>query len=128
MREEPDGLERLQKNSPCDRPACHDLRGDPGFWRRFWPGLVDGLFRLFLGLILILAGLYAILFWWGYSTIVIDPSLPDTAWWAEWRGKAFVGELLIALALGTGLVCYGCWLLRPAAWGASSGASTRARG
>jgi hypothetical protein len=42
---------------------------------------------------------------------MIDPSLPDTEWWAEWKGKAFAGELLIALTLGIGLVCYGCWLL-----------------
>ena len=81
-----------------------------GFGGASGPGFIDGLFRLFIGLILILAGLYAILFWWGYSTM-IDPSLPDTEWWAEWRGKAFAGELLIALTLGIGLVCYGCWLL-----------------
>jgi hypothetical protein len=86
------------------------MRSHNGFWRRFWPGLIDGLFRLFIALILILAGLYAILFWWGYSTM-IDPRLPDTEWWAEWKGKAFAGELFIALTLGIGLVCYGCWLL-----------------
>ena len=110
MRDEPDGLDRLQEHSPCDEPACQDMRSYTGFWRRFWPVLIDGLFRLFIGLILILAGLYAILFWWGYSTM-IDPSLPDTEWWAEWKGKAFAGELLIALTLGIGLVCYGCWVL-----------------
>ena len=27
------------------------------------------------------------------------------------EGEAFAGELLIALTLGIGLVCYGCWLL-----------------
>ncbi len=69
-----------------------------------------GCLRIFRGPIRILAGLYALLFWYGYSTM-IDPSLPDTEWWAEWKGKAFAGERLIALTLGIGLVCYGCWLL-----------------
>ena len=72
MSDEPDGLDRLQKLSPCDEPSCQDMRSYTGIWRSFWPGLIDGLFRLFIGLILILAGLYAILFWWGYSTM-IDP-------------------------------------------------------
>jgi hypothetical protein len=63
MRGEPDGLDRLQKLSPCDELSRPDMRSYTGFWRRFWPGRIDGLFRLFIGLILILAGLYAILFW-----------------------------------------------------------------
>jgi hypothetical protein len=36
-----------------------------------------GRLRSVLGTIPILAGLYAILFWYGYSTM-IDPSLPDS--------------------------------------------------
>jgi hypothetical protein len=117
MRDEPDGLDRWQKLSPCDEPSRPDMRSYTGSWRRIRPGLIDGLCRPFIGLILMLSGLYAILFWWGYSTM-IDPSLPDTEWWAEWKGKAFAGELLIALTLGIGLVCYGCWLLIRG-WGAS---------
>ena len=41
-----------------------------------------GCLRVFIGSILILAGLYALLFWYGYSTM-FDPSLPGTEWWAE---------------------------------------------
>jgi hypothetical protein len=62
-----------------------------------------------LGAILILAGLFAIRFWYGYSTM-IDPSLSDSEWWAEWAGRAFAGELLVALTLGIGMVASGCGL------------------
>jgi hypothetical protein len=62
-------------------------------------------------LFLILAGLFALLWWWGLSTW-IDDSLPITEWWAEWVRKAFApNELLAALVLGLGIVALGCWLI-----------------
>ena len=69
-----------------------------------------GCLRVFIGPILILAGRYALLFWYGYSTM-IDPSLPGTECWAERAGRAFASELLAALTLGIGMVASGCWLL-----------------
>jgi hypothetical protein len=72
--------------------------------------LYMGCLRVLIGPILILAGLYALLFWHGYSTM-IDPSLPGTEWWAEWAGRAFASALLAALTLGIGMVASGCWLL-----------------
>jgi hypothetical protein len=59
---------------------------------------------------MLLAGLYALLFWYGYSTM-IAPSLPGTEWWAEWFRRAFATDLLVALPLGIGMVASGLWLL-----------------
>src|SRR4051794_26144814 len=94
-------LDHLPRMSPVDEPVAPSGAGGRRRGLRITKQeamIVSGLFRLFIGLILILAGLYAILIWWGFSTM-IDPSLPDTEWWAEWKGKAFAGELLIALTL-----------------------------
>jgi hypothetical protein len=65
-----------------------------------------GCLRVFIGPILIVAGLYAILAWYGYSTM-IDPLLQASDWWAEWARRAFASELLAALILGIGLVASG---------------------
>lgn len=106
----PDGLERLQKMRPSDELANRDMLKYAMTLRSFWADLIVGFLRPFIGPILIFSGLYAILFWWGYSTM-IDPSLPATEWRAEWAGRAFAGELLVALTLGIGMVASGCWLL-----------------
>jgi hypothetical protein len=106
----PDGFDRLQKMRPCDELSNHDMLKYPMTWRSFWADLIVILLRPFIGPILIFSGLYTILHWYGYSTWM-DLSLPDAEWWAEWAGRAFAGELLVALTLGIGMVASGCWLL-----------------
>ena len=108
MAGKPDGLDRLKKMRPCDELSNHDMLKYSITWRSLWADFVVGPLRPFTGPILMFAGLYAILFWCAYSTW-IDPSLPDTEWWAEWAGRAFAGELRVALTLGIGMVALGCW-------------------
>jgi hypothetical protein len=69
-----------------------------------------GCLTALAGATLIVAGLNALLFWSGYSTM-INPSLPDSEWWAEWAARAFAGEFLAALILGIVMAATGCWLL-----------------
>jgi hypothetical protein len=59
----------------------------PGQWLANRCGMLHmGCLSVLIGQILILAGQYALLLWYGYSTM-IDPSLPGTEWWAEWAGR-----------------------------------------
>jgi hypothetical protein len=49
-------------------------------------------------------------FWFGHS-MMIDGSLPDAAWWAEWAARSFAGWLLVVMGFGIGMFTLGFWLL-----------------
>ena len=106
MKKTSDDLDRLLRMTPCDEFLDQAGPKLPSVERPLWAGLLNSV----VGTLLILGGLYAILFWYGYSTM-IDPSLPDKEWWAEWQARAFAGELLVALAFGISVIVSGCWLL-----------------
>ena len=99
-----DELDRLPQLTPSDELDLPPTEHRPRM-------LHTGCLRIFIGPILILAGLYALLMWLGLSTW-IDPKLPSTEWWAEWVRRAFApSDLLPALVLGLGMVGLGCWLI-----------------
>lgn len=103
MGSDPDEIGRWPRLTPDEDVPRMTGRGEPG------PGVLSGLFRAFRGPILIMASLYALLFWYGSSTM-IDPSLPHGEWLARWSAGAFSGELLVAFTLGLGLLACGFWL------------------
>lgn len=60
-----------------------------------------------LGPVVIFAGAWIVLMVLGFATM-IDPSLPDKAWWREYLHNVFgqLGNLL----MGVGLVVAGFWI------------------
>ena len=62
------------------------------------------------GVFLIMAGVWWILNILAYATM-IDPSLPDAAWWAEYRSKVLGFEGIGILATWASMIAVGVGLL-----------------